>query len=141
MVAFRHTKDPFMIARDRTRVRSDAHGPCDGPGDFSRVTIRQGIDGRILAHERPMYESDGAASTIRVVASVEESRALDGRRRDATTRIDDASARDDDAIATRIRATGVAIARRGGATGGNSDGIRARRSNARARGERARGGR
>lgn len=56
-----------------------------------------------------------------------------------TTRIDDARARDDDAIATRIRATGVAIARRGGATGGNSDGIRARRSNARERGERARG--
>ena len=43
MVVFWHTKDPFMIARDRTRVRSDAHGPCDGPGDFSRVTIRQGI--------------------------------------------------------------------------------------------------
>ena len=63
----------------------------------------------------------------------------DGRRRDATTRRDDATKRDDDAIATRIRATGVAIARRGGATGGNSDGIRARRSNARERGERARG--
>ena len=29
MYVFRHTKDPFMtaIARDRTRVRSDAHGP------------------------------------------------------------------------------------------------------------------
>ena len=29
MYAFRHAKDPFMtaIARDRTRVRSDAHGP------------------------------------------------------------------------------------------------------------------
>ena len=69
------------------------------------------------------------------------SRCLDGRRRDATTRRDDASARDDDANATRIRATGVAIATRIRATGGNSDGIRARRSNARARGERARGGR
>ena len=69
------------------------------------------------------------------------SRCLDGRRRDATTRIDDAKDEDDDAIATRIRATGVAIATRIRATGGNSDGIRARRSNARARGERARGGR
>ena len=59
-----------------------------------------------------------------------------------TTRNGDATmTRDDDAIATRIRATGVAIARRGGATGGNSDGIRARRSNARERGERERGGR
>ena len=88
----------------------------------------------------PIYESDGAASTIRVVASVVVA-ILDGRRRDATTRIDDASdarrRRDRDAN----RATGVAIAREARATGGNSDGIRARRSNARERGERARGGR
>ena len=113
MVVFRHTKDPCMnIARGLTRVRSDAHGPCDGPGDVSRVTIRRGIDGRILAHERPIYEYR-ARSHARAVRRTRTMRRPGGllsshdSTRDRWTHYgtrkthllysDDASARDDDA--------------------------------------------
>ena len=120
-------------------------------GDAARVaTRRQGIGCTYFGRrKRPSYESvfgDGAddsrarsfASVVGAIASTRR-----GRTRDATTAnrrraIERDRRRDRDASARR---TGVAGARRGGATGGKADGSRSRRSNARERGERARGGR
>ena len=133
------------IARRRSRAVSLACGQTHTDHETDRGTSLESRFDKgsmyVFWHTKDPFMNPTARRRRFASSRPSSSRFLDGRRRDATTRIDDARERDDDAIATRIRATGVAIARRGGATGGNSDGIRARRSNARERGERERGGR